>query len=140
MYFSYVESPFESQAADVLGNQTQELSKMVSGSEKVLEITLDSARNRLMRLNLFVTTGSFIVGSGALAAGLLGLVSFLFFVFPKKNPKSNCFFFSQCRHELNDSGSAAKLYARRVGLVYAGVGQYNHRDDRDECALLPFLP
>jgi hypothetical protein len=66
-----------SQAADMMGNQTQELGKMVSGSEKVLEITLDSARNRLMRLNLFVTTGSFVVGTGALAAGLLGLAVWL---------------------------------------------------------------
>ncbi len=66
-----------SQAADMMSNQTQELGKMVSGSEKVMEITLDSARNRLMRLNLFVTTGSFVVGTGALAASLLGLYGWL---------------------------------------------------------------
>ena len=61
-----------SQAAEVMGNQTQELLRTVAGSEKVLEITLDAARNRLMRLNLFVTTGAFVVGTGALGASLLG--------------------------------------------------------------------
>ncbi len=63
-----------SQASEVMYNKTLELNKTVTGSEKVLEIALDSARNRLMRLNLFVTTGSFVVGTGALGASLFGTV------------------------------------------------------------------
>ena len=45
----------------------------IRDAEEVLAITLDKARNRLIYLNLFVSTGGLVVGSGAMVAGLFGM-------------------------------------------------------------------
>lgn len=50
-----------------------QLARNIRSAEEVLAITLDLARNDLINLNLFVSTGALVVGSGAMMGGLFGM-------------------------------------------------------------------
>lgn len=59
--------------ADEISNEVDQLLKDIKGHEEVLSITLDSQRNKLIHLNLFVSSGALVVGVSAMAASLFGM-------------------------------------------------------------------
>eukprot|EP00039_Didymoeca_costata_P027187 m.17705 g.17705 ORF g.17705 m.17705 type:complete len:503 (-) comp6087_c0_seq1:30-1538(-) len=59
--------------AEEIENEAQQLSRNIRGTEEVLAIELDKARNRLLTFNLVGTTGAFITGTGAMMASLFGM-------------------------------------------------------------------
>jgi hypothetical protein len=58
---------------DEIQNETQELKGNIRSAEEVLGITLDKARNDLIKVNLFVSSGALVCGFG-----VGGAVSFIF--------------------------------------------------------------
>lgn len=56
-----------------IANELAELRANIESTEAVLNIELSSARNRIMRLDLVLTSATFSASMGALGAGLFGM-------------------------------------------------------------------
>ena len=59
--------------AEEIENEASQLMTNIRSAEEVLAIELDRSRNRLLNLNLFATTGAFVVGLGSMFASLFGM-------------------------------------------------------------------
>eukprot|EP00048_Salpingoeca_helianthica_P018288 m.241483 g.241483 ORF g.241483 m.241483 type:complete len:532 (+) comp24454_c0_seq1:19-1614(+) len=58
---------------DQMANETSRLLSTIRASEEVMSITQDSARNRIITLNLFASSGAFAMSTGTMVTGLFGM-------------------------------------------------------------------
>ena len=65
---------FDKQVEELV-SEVETLSANVSATEAIVELILDSNRNELLALDLKVSIGTLGLTSGALVAGLFGMVS-----------------------------------------------------------------
>eukprot|EP00164_Ancoracysta_twista_P015785 GFYU01026220.1.p1 GENE.GFYU01026220.1~~GFYU01026220.1.p1 ORF type:complete len:442 (-),score=54.52 GFYU01026220.1:127-1410(-) len=63
---------YDRQVSDIR-SQLKALRRTMIASEELLEMKLNTTRNRIMQLNLMLSVGTFSMSTGALTAGLLGM-------------------------------------------------------------------
>lgn len=56
-----------------IANELDELKRNIESTEAVVNIELSHTRNRIMRLELLMTTGTLAVACGSMGAGLFGM-------------------------------------------------------------------